>query len=119
MSPRALSGESTSNLLELGRPVVEEELASDLLLEIKNQVGSLRRAERLGRSSENDAKLIAAGNARREDLLVYFGLNLFNGRTRYSTLAPELQRDIKIFLEMLRVRLMMGENCCFLLATLG
>jgi DNA phosphorothioation-associated putative methyltransferase len=38
----------------------------------------------------------AAGNARKEDLLVYFGLNLFNGRTRYSTLVPELQRDIKV-----------------------
>ena len=74
-------------MLEFGRPVVEEELPPDLLLEIKNQVGSLRRAERLGRSPENDEKLIASGAARREDLLVYFGLNLFNGRTRYSTLA--------------------------------
>ena len=85
-------------MLEFGRPLVEEEVAPDLLLEIKNQIGSLRRAERLGRSPENDQKLIAAGNARREDLLVYFGLNLFNGRTRYSMLAPELQRDIKAFL---------------------
>jgi DNA phosphorothioation-associated putative methyltransferase len=41
-------------------------------------------------------ELAAAGNARKEDLLVYFGLNLFNGRTRYSTLVPELQRDIKV-----------------------
>ena len=85
-------------MLEFGRPLVEEEVAPDLLIEIKNQIGSLRRAERLGNSPENIQKLAIAGNARREDLLVYFGLNLFNGRTRYSMLAPELQRDIKAFL---------------------
>lgn len=85
-------------MLELGRPVVEEEVAPDLLAEIKNQIGSLRRAERLGGSPENAQKLVVAANARREDLLVYFGLNLFNGRTRYSMLVPELQRDIKAFL---------------------
>lgn len=83
---------------EFGRPLVEEEVAPDLLSEIKDQIGSLRRAERLGSSPENVQKLVASGNARREDLLVYFGLNLFNGRTRYSMLAPELQRDIKAFL---------------------
>jgi DNA phosphorothioation-associated putative methyltransferase len=85
-------------ILDVGRSVVEEELALDLLLEIKNKIGSIRRAERLGSSPEYLQKLVAAAAARREDLLVYFGLNLFNGRTRYSTLAPELQRDIKVFL---------------------
>jgi len=85
-------------ILEMGRSVVEEELAPDLLVEIKTQVGSLRRAERLGGSPENVQKLVASADARREDLLVYFGLNLFNGRTRYSMLAPELQRDVKAFL---------------------
>jgi DNA phosphorothioation-associated putative methyltransferase len=43
-------------------------------------------------------KLVASAATRREDLLVYFGLNLFNRRTRYSILAPEVQRDIKAFL---------------------
>jgi DNA phosphorothioation-associated putative methyltransferase len=81
-----------------GRPLAEEEVPLDLMVEIKEKVGSLRRAERLGSSPENVQKLAAAANVRREDLLVYFGLNSFNGRTRYSTLAPELQRDIKAFL---------------------
>ncbi|MSR16157.1 MAG: DNA phosphorothioation-associated putative methyltransferase, partial [Gammaproteobacteria bacterium] len=84
-------------MLAMGRPLVEEEVSPDLLSEIQGQMGSLRRAERLGRSLFNEQELIGAGKSRREDLLVYFGLNLFNGRTRYSTLAPELQRDIKIF----------------------
>jgi DNA phosphorothioation-associated putative methyltransferase len=40
-------------------------------------------------------ELIGASNSRREDLLVYFRLNLFNGRVKYSVLPPELQRDVK------------------------
>lgn len=84
-------------MFELGRPIAEEELPPDLLLEIRTKIGSLRRAERLGRSPESLQKLAASRDARREDLLVYFGLNLFNGRTRYSTLPPELQRDISAF----------------------
>ena len=85
-------------MLSWGRPLAEEEVPIDLMIEIKEKVGSLRRAERLGSSPENAEMLAAAATARREDLLVYFGLNSFNGRTRYSTLAPELQRDIKAFL---------------------
>ena len=65
--------------------------------EIQSQVGSLRRAERLANSCFDVQELKAAASARREDLLVYFGLNLFNGRTKYSRLPPELQRDIKVF----------------------
>jgi DNA phosphorothioation-associated putative methyltransferase len=86
-------------ILTAGRALVEEEIAADLLSEIQSQVGSLRRAERLANSCFDVQELKAAANARREDLLVYFGLNLFNGRTRYSKLPPELQRDIKVFFE--------------------
>ena len=86
-------------ILTAGRALVEEEVASDLLSEIQTQVGSLRRAERLANSCFDAQALKAAANARREDLLVYFGLNLFNGRTRYSRLPAELQRDIKVFFD--------------------
>jgi DNA phosphorothioation-associated putative methyltransferase len=84
-------------IVAAGRAVVEEEVAPDLLSEIQSQIGSLRRAERLANSCFDVQELKAAANARQEDLLVYFGLNLFNGRTRYSRLPPELQRDIKVF----------------------
>jgi DNA phosphorothioation-associated putative methyltransferase len=84
-------------ILAAGRVLVEEEVAPDLLAEIQSQIGSLRRAERLANSCFDVQELKAAANARRQDLLVYFGLNLFNGRTRYSMLPPELQRDIKVF----------------------
>jgi DNA phosphorothioation-associated putative methyltransferase len=83
-------------MLGAGRPLVDEEVPADLLSDIEQQIGSLRRAERLCGTQFDVSELAAAGNARKEDLLVYFGLNLFNGRTRYSTLVPELQRDIKV-----------------------
>jgi len=84
-------------ILTAGRALAEEEVTPDLLLEIQSQVGSLRRAERLANSCFEVGDLRAAASARRDDLLVYFGLHLFNGRTRYSMLPPELQRDIKVF----------------------
>lgn len=83
-------------MLAMGRPLVEEEVTAGLLSEIEQQVGSLRRAERLCGSQFDVQELAAAGGARKEDLLVYFGLNLFNGRTKYSMLIPEIQRDIKV-----------------------
>jgi DNA phosphorothioation-associated putative methyltransferase len=83
-------------MLGTGRPLADEEVPPDLLSDIEQQIGSLRRAERLCSTQFDVNELTAAGNARKEDLLVYFGLNLFNGRTRYSTLVPELQRDIKV-----------------------
>ena len=67
-----------------------------MLSEIEQLIGSLRRAERLCGTQFDLNELATVGKARKEDLLVYFGLNLFNGRTRYSTLVPELQRDVKV-----------------------
>jgi len=96
---RPLLGRLWQQILVAGRALAEEEVAPDLLSEIQSQVGSLRRAERLANSCFDVQALKAATNARREDLLVYFGLNLFNGRTRYSGLPAELQRDIKVFFE--------------------
>jgi DNA phosphorothioation-associated putative methyltransferase len=83
-------------MLAAGRPLVDEEVPADLSSDIERQIGSLRRAERLCGTQFDVNDLVTARNARKEDLLVYFGLNLFNGRTRYSTLVPELQRDIKV-----------------------
>jgi DNA phosphorothioation-associated putative methyltransferase len=93
---RPLLGRLWQEMLIAGRPLVDEEVMPDLLSELEQQIGSLRRAERLCGTQFDVQALAAAGNARKEDLLVYFGLNLFNGRTRYSTLVPELQRDIKV-----------------------
>jgi hypothetical protein len=61
-------------MLGTGRPLADEEVSFDLLFEIEQQIGSLRRAERLCSAQFDVNELIAAGNARKEDLLVYFEL---------------------------------------------
>ena len=96
-SVRPIVQQLWQKMLEFGRPLVEEEVSPALLLEIKEKIGSIRKAERLGRTPENDQNLDTARRSRIEDLLVYFGLNVFNARNRYSTLAPELQRDVSLF----------------------
>ncbi|MBI2570619.1 MAG: DNA phosphorothioation-associated putative methyltransferase [Candidatus Schekmanbacteria bacterium] len=58
-------------------------------------VGSPRRAERPARRQLDPAALAASSRQRRDDLLVYFALNLFARRTRYAELPPELRRDVK------------------------
>jgi DNA phosphorothioation-associated putative methyltransferase len=84
-------------MLELGRRVDESELDAELAEDINRRIGSLRRADRLARSLFEFGDLEAAKQARRDDILVYFALNLFSGGRRYSELPPELQRDVKAF----------------------
>ncbi len=88
--------------LARGRPVAEEELDDSLRHALRERVGSLRRADRLVRGLFDMDPLRAAARARRDDLLVYFALNLFGGRTRYQALPPELKRDVRAFFGSLR-----------------
>ncbi len=55
----------------------------------------VRRANRALPGLFEPRALDWAAKARRDDRPVYFALNLFEGRQRYQTLPPELQRDIK------------------------
>jgi DNA phosphorothioation-associated putative methyltransferase len=81
--------------LELARRPEPDELDAALLEAIRREAGGLARAERLCRELFDPAALAAAAATRREDLLVYFALNLFHGRTRYRALPLELQRDVR------------------------
>jgi DNA phosphorothioation-associated putative methyltransferase len=81
--------------LELARRPEPDELDATLLEAIRREAGGLTRAERLCRELFDPAALAAAARTRREDLLVYFALNLFHGRTRYRALPLELQRDVR------------------------
>jgi len=84
--------------LELGRRPQADELDADLMDTVRNGLGGLGRALGLARDLFDAADLEAAAEARREDLRLYFALNLFNRRQPYRTLPRELQRDIKAFL---------------------
>jgi DNA phosphorothioation-associated putative methyltransferase len=84
-------------MLELGRVPSKDELDPDFSASIREEVGSIRRAESLCRRLFDVAALGAAADARHSDLLVYFALNLFNRRQPYRFMPEGLQRDVKVF----------------------
>ncbi|MEK0082651.1 DNA phosphorothioation-associated putative methyltransferase [Benzoatithermus flavus] len=84
-------------MLELGRPADANELDPELVEALHRAPGGLRRAERLCGTLFDPQALTRAAAARKDDLRVYFALNLFDGRTRYTALPPELQRDVRAF----------------------
>ena len=65
--------------------------------EIENAFGSLTKALRFLERFHGTEAVTAAFRSRKEDLLVYFALQQFEQRTRYTTLSEELRRDIKTF----------------------
>jgi DNA phosphorothioation-associated putative methyltransferase len=65
--------------------------------QIREDVGSAKRAY-LALPFEDKEEQLAAAKARRtNDLLVYLGLNLFEQRRSFSALPASVQRDIRIF----------------------
>jgi DNA phosphorothioation-associated putative methyltransferase len=84
-------------MLELGRAANPSELDPDLATALRRSARGLRRAERLCGMLFAPQALERAASARKDDLRVYFALNLFDGRTRYTALPPELQRDVRAF----------------------
>jgi DNA phosphorothioation-associated putative methyltransferase len=83
--------------LQLGRLPYQEELNQHFAREIREQIGSIRKAAQLAQVVHDPAGLPAARQERVQDLTVYFALTLFNRRQKYGELPPELQRDIKAF----------------------
>ncbi|MBM3266582.1 MAG: DNA phosphorothioation-associated putative methyltransferase [Candidatus Sericytochromatia bacterium] len=81
--------------LQLGREPVLEDLPADLATAVAKEIGSIRKGLKLCASLFDLAEFEHAFANRREDLLVYFALNLFNRRTRYSSMPKGLQRDVK------------------------
>lgn len=57
--------------------------------------GTLRKAQRYAESRGDSSAFLAAQQARREDLCVYFALRQFARRPAYRHLEPGLQRDVK------------------------
>ncbi|WP_295385028.1 DNA phosphorothioation-associated putative methyltransferase [uncultured Thiodictyon sp.] len=76
------------------RPEADEVAAADLTALVEG-FGALPKALRYLADHQDPQPLARAEAARRADLLVYLGLNLFERRRPYTQLEPELQRAIK------------------------
>ena len=84
-----------SLVLERGRMLTRDELAPDLTRRLEVGAGSLKRAFSVASAAFDPGALERARAWRRDDLLVAFALNMFNGRTRYGALPDGLQHDVK------------------------
>jgi len=81
--------------LELGRPPFPDEIDDPVRERVKAAGAGYSAILRIALDQVGDAAMAVAGQARREDLAVYFALNLSNRRLAYRTLPLQLQRDIK------------------------
>jgi DNA phosphorothioation-associated putative methyltransferase len=85
-------------ILDRGRYVSADELPAELIDALRIERVSLKRAEQYCRDELVDPETLEqAGADRREDLLVYFALEMFSGRQPYRQLPKGLQLDIKAF----------------------
>jgi DNA phosphorothioation-associated putative methyltransferase len=81
--------------LELGRIPAEEEYQE--VQQLKEKVGSPRKALTILSGEEREKGLQGAALQRVDDLSVFFALNLFERRRSASALSRTLQRDSKAF----------------------
>ena len=100
MFGRVLFRSLWQEILDRGRYVSAEELPDELIDSFRIERVSLKRAEQYCRHELVDAELLEkAGADRREDLLVYFALEMFSGRQPYRQLQKSLQLDIREFFD--------------------
>jgi DNA phosphorothioation-associated putative methyltransferase len=102
--------------LDLGRPPFADELDEPVLERIKAVGAGYASVVRLALSQVGETRMALAREARREDLAVYFALNLFNRRLAYRTLPLRLQRDIKTLFGDHRTAVEHGRRLLFSLA---
>ena len=65
--------------------------------ELQEHIGSVKKALRILNANADISDLEVAANERKDDLLVYFALGLFERRAKYYEMPESLQRDIKVF----------------------
>ena len=100
--------------LELGRvPAPDEFNDSDTLLKL---IGSPKKVFTLLRDEFDTSELEQAEHERREDLLVYFALQLFNKKRIYKHMPEQLKRDIKTFFGDYKTALAEAKELLFSLA---
>ena len=82
--------------LRAGRVLHPDEIPSEIVLSLKSENISIKVASHycLDELCDKDV-LTRTSQARKDDLLLYFALEIFNGRRPYRTLPLKLQQDLK------------------------
>lgn len=84
--------------LELGRTPVPSELPASVLQRLDHENVSAARAIGIClREVADIERLRQVAAARKDDLIVYFGLMLFPGAPKYGSLPEAIRRDVKSF----------------------
>ncbi len=81
--------------LELGRYPEQDEV--NLTPELLDEVGSVRRAQRILEAHYDQEVMSQASDARANDLLLFFAAQHFSRKPPFSRLSPRMQRDIRRF----------------------
>ena len=112
---RALLDKFWQCCLELGRLPADEEFAE--YDQLQENIGSPKKALRILDANADIKDLEIAANQRKDDLLVYFALGLFDRRAKYSEMPKSLQRDIKVFFGTYQSALAEGRESLFSIAS--
>ncbi|WP_447909470.1 DNA phosphorothioation-associated putative methyltransferase [Brevundimonas bullata] len=82
-------------ILRAGRHLLPDEISTDLLARFKEKEVSASQALKWAVETVPSDLLQDVGRQRRDDLSVYFALNIFNRRQAYRSLPLGLQRDVR------------------------
>ena len=86
--------------------------------QLKEIIGSNKKALKLVTDWFGQEELVQAANMRKEDLLIYFALSMFEGRKPYTHLPDDLKRDIKAFFNTHKVALHQAKELLFDIANI-
>jgi DNA phosphorothioation-associated putative methyltransferase len=88
----------SSDLMDLGRPLHDNEVSQELRNALNAHNISLSAAQNFCLQNICDRQQMAGvANERRDDLLLYFAGEIFRRQKPYRELPPRLQQDIKFF----------------------
>lgn len=100
--------------LELGRVPANEEFERSE--EVRNLIGSHKKVFALLQDMFDTHEFANAEKSRKEDLLVYFAMGLFEKRKPYTQQPESLKRDIKVFFDDYRTAINLATELLFAIA---
>jgi DNA phosphorothioation-associated putative methyltransferase len=100
-----------ATVLELGRLPVSDEL--EQAQELLAAAGSIHRAFASLPFAEKESDLARVAARRKDDLLVYLALNIFERRQSFGSIPASVQRDVKAFFGSYKSALEHGRRALF------